>query len=129
MDALEALLGAEIKDEKEVYIRRLNTNFTIKSISGAELQEATDEASVTFGSGRNRRKETDDLKFSALLIAKACVKPNFADSRLLEKYGAVSVDEVVLKALRAGEVAKLAQEVMEISGFEDDDDAIEDVKN
>lgn len=129
IDALDALLGAEIKDEKDVYIKRLNTNFTIKSISGEEIQHITDEASEFERKGAKRRRVTDDLKLSALLIVRACVSPTFSDARLLEKYGAVSADEVVLKSLRAGEIAKLSAEIMELSGFDDEDEVIDDVKN
>jgi len=127
--ALDALLSANISDEKDVYIKRLNANFRIKSISGEELQEVTDEASNWVGKGANRRRVTNDDKLGALVIAKACVDPVFANAQLLEKYGAISADEVVLKALRAGEIAHLSQEIMAISGFSFGDDEVEEVKN
>lgn len=127
--ALDALLGASINDEKDVFIKRLDTNFRIKSLSGEEVQQATDEASTWVGKGVYRRRNTDNDKLGALLIAKACVDPVFANAQLLEKYGAVSADEVVLKALRAGEIALLNGEIMEISGFSIDDDDVDEIKN
>lgn len=130
VDPLQALLGAEIKSEKDVYIKRLDTFFKIKSISGEEMQEITDAASTYQGTGLKRVKITDEIKLSALLIVKGCVNPNFANKELLEKYGAVSAEEVVLKALRAGEIAKLGEEIMKLSGFdEDDDEVINEIKN
>lgn len=129
-DALDALLAAEIKDEKDVYIKRLDAYFTVRSLTGEEIAQITDEASSWVGKGAKRRRETDETKFGALVIAKACINPNFADKRLLEKYGAVSVEEVVMKALRPGEIVKISNEVMELCGFDDDEDeAVEEVKN
>lgn len=128
-EALDALLGASLKDEKDVFIKRLNTNFKVQSISGDDLNELTDEASRYEGKGAKRKKETDEYKLGALIIAKACVDPKFNDKELLKKYGAVSADEVVMKALRAGEIAKLSQEITSISGFDFDEEDIDDVKN
>lgn len=129
-DALDALLGADLVDEKKVYIKRLKTHFTIQSVTGADVEKAMDQASRYVGKGAKRVKERDDTKLGALLIAKACVDPVFTDAQLLKKYNAVSADEVVLNALRAGEVAMLAEEVKELSGFgSDNEDAEEDIKN
>lgn len=127
--ALDALLGANISDEKDVYIKRLNTSFRVKSISGEELQQITDEASEWVGKGAQRKRVTNDDKLGALMIANACIDPVFANAQLLDKYGAISADEVVLKALRAGEIALLSKEIMEISGFDFDEGEIEAVKN
>lgn len=127
--ALDALLSASVSDEKDVFIRRLDTNFRIKSLTGEDVQEATDEASRWVGKGGNRRRVTDERKLGALVIAKSCVDPVFANAQLLEKFGAVSADEVVVKSLRAGEIQLLNEEIMEISGFIFDAEDIETVKN
>lgn len=129
IDALDALLSAELNIEKDVYIKRLNTYFTIKALDGKTINRITEECTQFVGKGSKRRKELDEQKFGALVIVKACVNPNFADKRLLEKYNATLAEEVVQKALLAGEIAKLAGEIMELSGFENDDDGIEEVKN
>lgn len=129
IDALDALLGADLNIEKDVYIKRLNTYFTIKALDGNTINRISDECTHYVGKGSKRKKELDEQKFGSLVIVKACVNPNFADKRLLEKYNATLAEEVVQKALLAGEIAKLAGEIMALSGFNDDDDEIEEVKN
>lgn len=129
VDALDALLGADLKIEKDVFIKRLNAHFTIKALDGNTINRITEQCTQHVGKGRNRKKELDEQKFGALVILKACVAPNFGDKRLLEKYGATLPEEVVTKALLAGEIARLAGEIMELSGFDDDEDGIEEVKN
>lgn len=128
-EALDALLNANIVDEEQVYIPRLKTYFTVKSITNEELTEASEEASYFVGKGKKRKKEVDENKLGALIIAKACKDPDFGDKQLLEKFDAVSIDEVVMRALRPGEISEISSTIMELSGFFSDDETEEDVKN
>jgi hypothetical protein len=127
MDALQALLGADLKIEKEVPIKRLGVNFTIKAIDGDLITRIQDECTYYVGKGKNREKVLDEQKLGALVIAKGCVNPNFGDQRLLDKYKASDASDCVKKALLAGEIAKLSSAILELSGF--DDDGLEEVKN
>src|SRR5690625_6424273 len=103
--ALDALLSANISDEKDVYIKRLNANFRIKSISGEELQEVTDEASNWVGKGANRGGVTNDNKLDASVTARAGVDRDLANRQLLERHEACTAVGVVLKGLRRGRLA------------------------
>jgi len=127
MDALQALLGADLKIEKEVPIKRLGVNFTIKAIDGDMIAKIQEECTYHTGKGKNREKVVDEQKLGALLIAKGCVSPNFGDQRLLDKYKATDAADCVKKALLAGEIAKLSGAILELSGF--DDDGLDEVKN
>ena len=66
---------------------------------------------------------------NALLIAAASANLNFGDAKLLEKYEASDAADCVQKALLAGELAKLTQAIMEVSGFDNFDDQIDKAKN
>lgn len=129
VNPLDALLAADLEINKDVFIKRLQANFTIKAIDGEALKKMQEMATFITGKGKNAKKTVDEEKLGKLIISEACVSPNFADSRLLEKYGASDGADVVQKALLAGEIAKLSAEIMDISGFGDEDEQIEEVKN
>ncbi|WP_232696178.1 phage tail assembly chaperone [Brevibacillus daliensis] len=130
INALDALLAADLNVEEQVFMKRLNAYFTVKAIDGETLTQLREAASHFEGRGAKRRKVIDENKLAAAVIAAACVSPDFRAKPLMEKHGAKTVDECVQKALFAGEIVKLQQTILELSGFDDEDDEkIEEVKN
>lgn len=129
VDALDALLGAELKIENNVYIKRLNTHFTVKAIDGKTVDKLKEQSTYYTGKKGKRTKELDEDKFGALMITESCINPDFSNDALKEKYGASTAEDCVKNALLAGEIAKLSNAVLDASGFDDDDDGIDDVKN
>ena len=130
MDALEALLSADTNITEQVYIKRLDTNFTVKALNDEAFKEIQEEATIYIGKGVNQRKEIDESKLNSLVVVKAVVDENgdllFKNTKLLEKFNAKTAEECVRKALLAGELLKITKVVMDISGFTDD---IEEIKN
>lgn len=129
MDALQAFLGAEINIETTVPLKRLGVDLVFKAIDGKTLAKLQEQATHYTGKGAKRQANLDEQKFGSLLIASACKTLNFGDSKLLEKYEASDAGDCVQKALLAGEIAKITQAVMQVSGFEDFDGQVEDAKN
>jgi hypothetical protein len=130
MDALEALLGADLKIEKDVYIKRLNTHFTVKAIDGQTINKLRDQSTHYVGKGAKKRAEFNEEDFKGALIATACVSPDFSNAKLLEKYGARDASDCVYKALLAGELTVLQDAILLASGYTDDsDEEIDEVKN
>lgn len=122
--ALEALLGADINVEEEVFIKRIGEYFTVKAIDGNTLEKLKEQATHYIGKGKDRRPQLDNNELGRLLISEACIDPDFSDERLLKKYGASDAGDCVQKALLAGEINKLGDKVLEISGFIDDEDEV-----
>ena len=131
MDALQALLGAkpvaEITDE--VTVKRLNTKFTIKALSGDDIDSIREQATKVVPVGKKKELKVDEKEVARLLVAKAVVYPDFNNADLKEQYGAVDAGDCVQKALLAGEIATLQNAIFELSGFGDEDEAVEEVKN
>ncbi|MEV5028500.1 phage tail assembly chaperone [Paenibacillus sp. LPE1-1-1.1] len=117
-NALQALLGASTDIKKNVPIRRLGVDFTLKALTEAEIERVKTEC--TFGDGKGGKRQDNSL-FNAAMIAKACIEPNFADRTLIEHYGAEDAADCVRKALLAGEIVKLVESTLQISGFGDDE--------
>lgn len=123
---LEALLGATLELTKEVYISRLKTNFTIKALGNEDLRKINERATVFDGKGG---KKVDNRTSHGLIVAKGCVDPDFNDKALKAKYEAVDEAECVFKALLPGEVDKLLDEILSLSGFGNEDELVEESKN
>lgn len=135
-------------EEKEVivskrFIRRndkgeplLDTNgetilapFKIRAISQEE-NDALVRAATNIYKDRTgaRVKDLNRQKYIRSLIVAATVEPDFRDSELCAGYGTLDPEEVPGKMLLAGEFQRLADEISNLSGFEDDS-AEEEAKN
>lgn len=123
---LDALLSVEDRPEKDVYMKRFGVNFRIRALDGDTINKLQSRCTHYTGKGKNREKVTDEEKLGALMIKEACLIPDFGDKKLLDRYGVKQPEEVVRKRLLAGEINKLANEIFDISGFEEEED---DIKN
>lgn len=131
MDALKALLGAKPVAEitEDVTIKRLKAKFTIKALSGDDIDSIREQATKVVPVGKKKELQVDEKEVARLLVAKAVVNPDFNDADLKKHYGAVDAGDCVQKALLAGEIATLQGAIFELSGFGDEDEAVEEVKN
>lgn len=123
---LEALLGATLDVQDSVYIPRLKTHFTVRALDQAELTRAHEQATIPTRKGE---KEIDGQMLNAAVIAKGCVDPDFSDKALIAHYGATDATDCVTKALLPGEIVKVLGAIMKLSGFDDEDELIDDAKN
>jgi hypothetical protein len=129
-DALNALLGADMEIESEVFIKRLNVHFRIKAIDGQTINRLRDQATHYVGKGAKRKAQLNEEEFNGLLITAGCISPDFSNAKLIEKYGAKDAGDCVQKALLAGEIIALQEGILRLSGFEDNaDEEIDEIKN
>lgn len=129
INPLEALLGASVEVEDKVFIKRLGAYFRVKALTGDRVNALRDQCTYPTGKGANRKLETNEDELGRLLIAEACVEPDFSNKDLLARYGARDAADCVQKALLAGEVALLSHAVLDVSGFDDGQDEVEKAKN
>ena len=123
---LDALLGATQDQTEAVYIARLGVSFTVRALSNEDIRKANERATVP---GPKGTKTRDERLFNAAVIARGCVDPDFTDKRLLERYEATDAADCIEKALLPGELAKVITEILRLSGFGDEQAAIDDAKN
>ncbi|WP_427110839.1 phage tail assembly chaperone [Lysinibacillus xylanilyticus] len=131
MDALQALLGAKPATEitDQVKMKRLGTEFTIKALTGEDIDKIREQATYPVKNGKKTELKVNEEEVARSLIVKATVNPNFANADLLKHTGATDAGECVQKALLAGEIIALQTAIMTLSGFDDDEEEIEEVKN
>lgn len=130
-NALQALLGTKPATEitDKVAIKRLKTQFTIKALTGEDIDAIQAQATHITRKGNKTEQKVDENEASRLLVAKATIEPDFSNAELLKHYKAVDAGECVQRALLAGEIATLQQAILTLSGFGDLDEEIEDAKN
>jgi hypothetical protein len=126
-DLLRALLDTELTPERDVPMKRFGAgvSFRIKAIDAKTFNRIREQATYPVKGGGS---QVDSDKLAALIVEKGTVEPKWNDPALVEAFGPTPVD-VVQKRLLAGEITKLSAEILDLSGFNDEDDAIEDVKN
>lgn len=124
VEVLQALLSADNKPQKDVPMKRMGVDFRIQALDGKTISKIQEQATHFIGKGAKREKVLDEEQFGALVIQKACVVPDWSAKELIDKYGTPT--EAILGILLAGEIARLSAEILEISGFANDE---EDIKN
>lgn len=118
---LSALLDTDYTPEKDVYMKRFGVNFRIKAIDNRTLSRIRQRATI------NKKGDTDRDKFFALVVVSGCISPDWKAPEL-KKFGSTTED-IVQERLLPGELAKLAEEILLLSGFGDEEEEIEEIKN
>jgi len=125
-EILQRLLEADTVPEKTVKLERLGIPVTLRGLTGKQVFSIRERCTERREKRGRVNERLDEEQFNTALIAAATVRPNWGDSKLLAKYSASGPEEVIKRALLAGELSALGDVVLDLSGFNTD---LEDVKN
>lgn len=103
--ALDILLGGdkiEKRQEKQVKVKRLGVVFTLQSLGYNRVAEI---------------RKLGDERIPLHILLAGVVDPDFKNSALQEKYGAVTPAELIEKILLPGEIEDLSRMVEKLSGY------------
>ncbi|GAA0115739.1 phage tail assembly chaperone [Clostridium senegalense] len=129
-EIINKLMGATEIPTGTYIIERVGIPVTLKGLSEKEINRIRKECTYTVKErGGKRRKELDSEEFNAALIESATVKPNWNNEKLLEGLKASDGRQVIKKKFLAGETSNLADKVLELSGFDDELEDVEKIKN
>lgn len=131
MTALQVLLSAKpVRQARELKIRKRagleqDLVITVTSLTDRQFKAIGEEAEVAVGNRGARRgatpsKETDNNLFLRLIVANSMSDPNLNTPEVLAAHGAVNAEQVVARVFLPGEIARIAEEVMDLSGWSDD---------
>lgn len=88
---------------------------------------------IKFGEWNELRKRAidsdgrvDSTELSRQVIIAGCIEPNFKGEEFVQSAGCITPSELIDKLLNAGEVSKLSQKILDISGF---GETVEDVRD
>lgn len=125
VDPLKAILDAPIGPVTgEWECKRLNTKFAIRALNSREYNQIQDRATRwtrNKRTGRNER-DLDPMAMSLLVCASGTTNPNFNNPQIKKKYGLNDRQphEIVSVILLPGEIDKLAEQILNLSGYEED---------
>lgn len=128
-EIINKLLEPTEVPERTYMIDRIGIPITLKGLSEREIQRIRRECTIERKHRGQRIKELNEEEFNAALIEAATVSPNWSDKRLLSNLKLSSGREVIKRRLLAGEMMALADKVMELSGFDDELEEIDNIKN
>lgn len=83
---------------------------------------------VSVGKGQYTQSFAAD-KYMARLTARCVLFPDLNDKELQDSYGVMSAEELVTTMLTSGEFEDLSYKVMEVNGFQDEREMVEEAKN
>lgn len=134
MSKLYAFLHPETPEQKEVVFPRFKDEngvvvpFLVKPITSEENKALINKCSSRDKKGN---KHLDSSRYQTELVVAGTVRPDFTDAELCDGYGVVDPNMLVERMLFAGEYMKLAEEILKISGLDEESEAEaeEEVKN
>ena len=88
--------------------------FKIRPILFEELNNLKRKATFF---DKNGKSDIDEGLLNMYCITEATIEPNFKDSKSIEKVGVFTPEQYINKVLLAGEIDKLINEILKISGF------------
>ncbi|QDY32665.1 phage tail assembly chaperone [Clostridium sporogenes] len=128
-DIINRLMEPDEVPEATYCIGRLGIPVTLKGLSEKEINKIKRQCTYTRKERGKRIKELDDEEFNAALIEAATVSPNWNDKRLLDAFKASDGKQVIRKKFLAGETSAMGDKILELSGFDEELEQIEDIKN
>lgn len=113
--------------EEEIFVSKRLGKFKVKAMTAEEHGEYLKRARVKVN---KQGVNLDNGKFNLLIVAGQTVYPDFKNAELLKKAGCATAVDFLKKKLLAGEIAEAAEQIIKISGFDNDiNDDIDEAKN
>lgn len=130
-DVIKALLGETELPTKTVVINRLGIPIKLKALTGKQISKIRkDNTHSEKIKGSKMEKEVfDDENFNAEIIEKATVTPDWNNRKLKTALKVSNGKEVIKRRLLAGEMDNLIEQIFDLSGYNDEAEDIEDIKN
>lgn len=134
MDNLQAFLNPVSAEEvKEVVISKRFVDkdgkpipFRIKTIMQEENERLTRKCRKVETIRGQRVESMDNQKYNRALIVACTVEPDFRNADLCKAYGTVDPLDLPGKMLTVGEANNLAREILDLNGFSDEAEQLED---
>ncbi|APM37368.1 phage tail assembly chaperone [Clostridium kluyveri] len=130
-DVIDALLGEIEVPTRTVVIQRLGIPIKLKALTGKQISKIRkDNTHSEKVKGSKLEKDVfDDENFNAETIEKATVSPNWNNEKLKAALKVSNGKEVIKRRLLAGEMDDLINKIFDLSGYNDEAEDIEEIKN
>lgn len=120
----EVAISSRFKDKDGNLLK-----FKIKAMSGSEYEDIRKKCMRIAAKGK-RSVEMDLRKMNNTIVIENTLDPSFKDAESIKKVGCANPEEYLEKVLLAGEIAELANQIQQLSGFNRDiNDLMDEAKN
>jgi hypothetical protein len=117
----EVVVSERFKDKDGNYLKFKIANIPMDEYKG--IQKLCTKTS-------KKGTEFDSVAFSEKIVIKGTLDPNFKDAESIKKKGCITPEAYLKKVLKTGEIIKLSEKILVLSGFEDNiEELIEEAKN
>lgn len=128
-DIINKLMGTYEAPKAMVILERLGIPVELKGLNRKEMdkikKECTRKRKV---SGRTEEK-LDSAEYDAGIVVGATTNIDWNNTKLLESSNVSDGKQFIMRKLLAGEISSLASKVLDLSGFGDELEEAEDIKN
>lgn len=101
--------------------------FKIKPMTEREHNELSRKCTTIKSRGKT---EFDTRKFNSSMVIDNTVYPDFKDAESIKALGVSTPEQYLGKVLLSGEIAKLVEEIMKLSGFDTSmEELVDEAKN
>lgn len=135
---LDKLFAASEEDsvpKRKVTIDRVNLSFLMSGLREGKIEKIEKRFTTTTRVRGEEKQKLDDKRFNRALVAEATraigddEKVRWDHPDMLSRFKASGAEQVVKNVLLAGEIAQLADVVLDLSGYYDSAEEEEDLKN
>lgn len=129
-DILSKLMGTFEIPEATFIIDRLGIPVHLKGLTEKEISKIRKECTYARkGKAGKIEEKLDGNEFDAGLIIAATTNFDWNNKELLESSKASDGKQFIRKKLLAGEISLLTDKILELSGFNNELEEVEDIKN
>lgn len=128
-DILKQLMGEEELPTVTVILDRLKIKLILKGLTEKEISSIRRECSVRKKVRGIYEEKLNSAEFDAGLIVAATTNFNWNNPKLLESKRASDGKQYIRNKLLAGEISNLVSKILDLSGYNDEIEDVEDIKN
>ncbi|AQR95568.1 phage tail assembly chaperone [Clostridium saccharoperbutylacetonicum] len=128
-DILAKLMGNEDIPTAIIQVPRLGIEIHLQGLKDAQINNIREECTKKKKENGKWIREVNNTEFDAGLIVEATTNFNWNNPELLKSKKASDGKSYIMKRLLPGERSFLANKVLELSGFNDELEEKEDIKN
>ena len=128
-DILAKLMGTHEVPTAIIEIPRLGIDIELKGLTERQISRIREECTTKKKISGKLESKINNADFDAGIIVIATVNFDWNNKKLVDSVQASDGKAFIRKTLLAGEISFLANKVLELSGFNDELEEKEDIKN
>lgn len=128
-DILNQLLGEEELPTSTVILDRLKIKLELKGLTEKEISNIRKECSTKKKVKGVYEEKINNAEFDAGLIVGATTNFKWDNPKLLDSLNVSDGKQFIRRKLLAGEISNLVNKILDLSGFNDEIEDAEEIKN